>query len=206
MAKFFRYFPKVYYDLTGTGGLDVVTNITSRFGFEQSLKGNSLVYYDYEIQEGDTPEIIAYKFYKDVERHWIVLLYNNILDPQTDWPLFGDTFNRYVDKKYKEEGGLFWALNVNNIHSYYKISTRTSEDSEIIEKFQITAEEYANTASSIETYRLADGYDITEEISKETKTYYQYEVDLNDEKRKLKLLKPEYVSTVEKEFKSVISK
>lgn len=206
MAKFFKYFPKVYYDLTGKDGLDVVTNITTRFGFEQNLVGNSLVYYNYDIQEGDTPEIIAYKFYKDPERHWIVLLYNNIMDPQIDWPLFGDAFNRYIDKKYEGDGGISWALNASNIHSYYKVSTRTSDDSSIIEKFQITLEEYANTAIESHSYTLQDGEVITEDITKETKTYYQYEVDMNDEKRKIKLLKPEFVPSVEKEFKSVIAK
>lgn len=204
MAKFFKYFPKVYYDLTGSDGFDVVTNITTRFTFDQNLKENSIVFYEYDIQEGDTPEIIAYKFYKDPERHWIVLLYNNILDPSNEWPLFGDAFNRYVDKKYQENGGILWAMNSNNIHSYYKIITRTSDTDEIIEKFQITSEDYANTANEYLSYTLEDGNSITEEISKETKTYYQYEMDLNESKRRIKLLKPDYISQVEKEFKSVI--
>jgi hypothetical protein len=41
-------------------------------------------------------------------------------------------------------------------------------------------------------------------VTKETQSYYQYEVDLNETKRDIKLLKPEFVSAVEKEFKKVI--
>jgi len=88
MSKYFNYFPKTVYstanNLTQT---DIVTNITSRFGFEQSLRENTSAYYKYSIQDGDTPEIIASKFYGDPEKHWMVLAYNNIIDPQWDWPM-----------------------------------------------------------------------------------------------------------------------
>ena len=66
--------------------MDVVNNITSRFNFEEKFKENSAVAYEYEIKDSDTPEISASKFYGDSERHWIVLLFNNIIDPQFDFP------------------------------------------------------------------------------------------------------------------------
>ena len=59
MAKYFNYFPKTYYYPSyESTSADVVTNIISRFGFEQSFKENSITYYEYSIQDGDTPEII----------------------------------------------------------------------------------------------------------------------------------------------------
>jgi hypothetical protein len=54
MAKYFNYFPKTVYTLNSLD-VETVTNITSRFGFEQSFKDNSAVYYEYDIQDGDTP-------------------------------------------------------------------------------------------------------------------------------------------------------
>jgi hypothetical protein len=42
------------------------------------------------------------------------------------------------------------------------------------------------------------------EISKETQSYYDYEMELNESKRSIKLLKPEFVSAVEEEFRRVI--
>ena len=41
--------------------------------------------------------------------------------------------------------------------------------------------------------------------TKETETYYQYEIKVNDEKRNIKILKPEFAPAVEEEFRRVIS-
>jgi hypothetical protein len=146
-------------------------------------------------------------------------MFNDILDPQYDWPLPYDAFNKYVDIKYSGSeyannstsgAGLSYAKNVVNVQAYYKIVTRsatkkTPENEIITEKIQIDANTYANVASSTATYTLTNGDAITETITKETKTYYQYEDELNDSKRKIKILKPEFVSQVMKEFREVIN-
>jgi hypothetical protein len=214
MAKYFNYFSKTFYTSDDNSpGLDTVTNIISRFAFENSLKENSAAFYPYNIQESDTPEIIARKFYDNSERHWIVLLFNNIVDPQWDWPLKEKTLIDYIDSKYSANGaanttvqtGIAWAMSTNNVQSYFKIITRTSFDgTETIEKLSVDANTYANVSASSTTYTLQDGTSITQTVTKETQSYYQYEVDLNEAKRTIKLIKPEFVPAIEKEFKKVI--
>ena len=214
MAKYFNYFSKTFYTSDDASpGLDTVTNIISRFAFEDSLKENSAAFYPYNIQESDTPEIIARKFYDNSERHWIVLLFNNIIDPQWDWPLKEKTLIDYIDSKYSANGaanttvqtGIAWAMSTNNVQSYFKIITRTSFDgTETIEKLSVDANTYANVTTSLNSYTLQDGTTITQRVTKETQSYYQYEVDLNEAKRTIKLIKPEFVPAIEKEFKKVI--
>ena len=214
MAKYFNYFPKTFYTSNNKStGVDAVTNIISRFGFEQQLKDNSTVFYEYNIQESDTPEIIAHKYYGNPEYHWIVLLFNDIIDPQYDWPLQYSQLISFVNSKYTANGaanttvqtGLAWAMNVNNVHSYYKIVKRTSADGTVIEeKLQVDANTYANVAATSSTITLQSGNIITQTISKEKKTYYEYEMETNEEKRNIILLKPEFIPQVEKEFKKVI--
>jgi hypothetical protein len=214
MAKYFNYFSKTFYTSDDTSpGLDTVTNIISRFAFENSLKENSAAFYPYNIQESDTPEIIARKFYDNSERHWIVLLFNNIIDPQWDWPLKEKTLIDYIDSKYSANGaanttvqtGIAWAMSTNNVQSYFKIITRTSFDgTETIEKLSVDANTYANVTPSLNSYTLQNGTSITQTVTKETQSYYQYEVDLNEAKRTIKLIKPEFVPAIEKEFKKVI--
>lgn len=216
MAKFFNYFPKTLYSANNkVGGLDTVTNIIARFGFESKLKENSSAFYRYSIQETDTPEIIAGKYYDSPERHWIVLLFNDIVDPQYDWPLQYKTFIDYVSSKYSSNSyadtantsvsGLSWAMNVNNVQAYYKVVTRTSGDGTVItEKIEVDANTWANVAASTTNFVLQDGSKIVQTISKEKESYYDYENELNESKRSIKLLKPEFVSAVEKEFKKVI--
>lgn len=214
MAKYFNYFPKTFYSSNNNSvGVDSVTNIIARFGFENSLKQNSSAFYKYNIQESDTPEIIARKYYDNSERHWIVLMFNDIVDPQYDWPLNESVLINYIDTKYTSNGsantpaqtGLAWAMDTNNVHSYYKIVTRTSFDgTQIIEKLEIDANTYTNLNETTNTFALEDGTTITQTVTKEKESYYLYEVNLNESKREIKLLKPEFVSAVEKEFKKVI--
>ena len=50
MAKYFNYFPKTfYYKDHDAVGVESVTNIVARVGFEQSFKDNASVYYEYDI-------------------------------------------------------------------------------------------------------------------------------------------------------------
>jgi hypothetical protein len=221
MAKYFNYFPSTYYKLSDTdvNNLDIVTNIINRYGFESSIKQNVNAFYKYEIKETDTPEIIASKYYGSPERHWIVLMFNDIVDPQYDWPLQYDSFNQYVDKKYSANGyansttsgaGLAWAQNANNIHSYYQVNTRTSifntsDKKTISEKIQITANAYANVQQTTVQYTLQNGSQISETVTKEKQTFYEYEYNLNESKRTIKLLKPEFAEQVFREFKEVIA-
>ena len=218
MAKYFNYFPKIVYSANNnTAGLDTVTSITSRFNFTDNFKLNSSIFYTYDVQESDTPEIIAGKFYKNPERHWIVLMFNDIVDPQYDWPLKSSDLINFIDKKYTANGaanttvqtGLAWAMSTNNVQAYYKIVKRTTTDTTpqgttIEEKIELDANTYANVATSSATYTLADGTTTVETITKEKQTYYDYEMEVNEAKRDIKLLKNDFVSIVEKEFRKVI--
>jgi len=142
-------------------------------------------------------------------------MFNDIIDPQYDWPLQYSTFINFVDKKYTANGsanttvqtGLAWAMSVNNVQAYYKIVTRTNIDKEsIVETIQVDAPTYANVGATPipVTITLQSGDVITQTVTREKKTYYDYEMELNETKRDIVLLKPDFVPQVEKEFKKVI--
>jgi hypothetical protein len=208
MSKYFNFFSKVLYTTDSNTG-DVVNNITSRFNFEEKFKNNTAVCYDYDVQDSDTPEIIASKIYKDPEKHWIVLLFNDIVDPQFDWPMDYRTLISFINAKYSAsanvgQSGSSWAQSHTKV--YYKIETRTtiSTNTITVNKIEVDANTYANVASSSSNVTLADGYVITIATSKELQSYYDYEIELNESKRKIKLLKPEFVNSVDEEFRRVI--
>jgi hypothetical protein len=216
MAKYFNYFPRIIYSANNnTAGLDTVTSITSRFTFTDNFKFNSSIFYTYDIQEGDTPEIISAKFYKNPERHWIVLMFNDIIDPFYDWPLKNNDLVNFIDTKYSSSNyadtantsvsGLSWAMNINHVQAYYKIVTKTNVDNQnFIEKIQVDANTYANVAATTQTFTLDSGDVIIQKVTKEKQTYYDYEVAENESKRTIKLVKPEFIVPIEKEFKRVI--
>jgi hypothetical protein len=219
MAKYFNYFPKTFYTLEDKGSnLNSITNVIARFAFEDKLKENSAAFYKYQIKDSDTPEIIASKYYNSPERHWIVLLFNNIVDPQWDWPLTDRVFNEYVDKKYSTPqyadtantsvSGLSWAKNISNVKSYFKVVTTTTSEKTTIEKFEVDSNTYSNNIimqnGTNENYQLDDDTSVNIKISKEIQTYFEYEKEINESKREIKLLKTEFVPAVEKEFKRII--
>jgi hypothetical protein len=220
MAKYFNYFPKVSYNLKSVTESDYVTNIVTRFTLQENLKENTAAYYTYEIRDGDTPEIIASKIYDSPERHWIVLMMNDIIDPQYDWPLKYDELNRYIDAKYSAPeyadtantsvSGLTWAQNVANVKTYYKVVRKQISDRITIDKYQVDANTYANNAlfqpiaPPGQTIQLSDGGSLNIQITKETQTYYDYELELNEGKREIKLLKDEFVLSLEEELREIM--
>lgn len=219
MAKYFRHFPKTFYTSNeDSPGLDSVTNIMARFSIEQSLLENTNIFYPYDVQDTDTPEIIADKIYGSSERHWIVLSFNRIVDPQWDWPLSQDNFIKYVNNKYTANAGVGqtgvqWALDESNIHAYFKTVTRTitagasnresRSRSQTIEKLEVDANTYASIGATTNTYTLKDGNVVTEEVTKSTESYYTYEFNENEAKRSIKILKNDFILELEKEFKGV---
>lgn len=216
MAKYFNYFPTTFYSSNNsTLGLNVVTNLISRFSFESKLKENTAAFYKYQIQESDTPEIIASKYYDNSERHWIVLLFNDIIDPQWDWPLKQNNLIKYIDEKYAANGaanstiqsGIAWALSENNVQAYFKVITTTGNNNNTIDvrKLEVDFNTYVNVAATTTNYTTANNESVTVAITKETRSYYTYELEQNESKREINLLKKEFVPAVEKEFKRVIS-
>lgn len=211
MPKYFKYYPSTLYNFDdNTSTFDVVTNIMSKVSFEEEFKNNSVIYYEYSVVDGETPESLAYKIYDSSERHWIILALNNIINPLTDWPIEQRSLVNIIDKKYQATqyanssvtyAGTTWAKN--NIHSYYKVETQKNKtiDKNYIIKTEVDANTYANVSTTSTDYTLQNNGLINITISKETKTYYDYEIEQNEKKRIIKLLKPEFVSAVEEEFK-----
>jgi len=102
--KYFDTLPGVtMQDVAGFKNV-VATNLLSRVSVIASILTDPLLYYKYDIQDGDTPESIATKYYGDPYRYWIVLFANQILDPLWDWPMDYKKFQAYIIDKYSNRG------------------------------------------------------------------------------------------------------
>ena len=97
--KYFNTLPKIA-TIDYSGNYIVLTNLMIRAEIIPGLLNNPSLFYSYDTKEGDTPEIIATKYYGDPYRYWIVLYGNpNIKDPQADWPLTNQQFTPYLKNK-----------------------------------------------------------------------------------------------------------
>lgn len=101
VSPYFGLFPKIQYDINGDGlNSETVTNIFKRFTVLRSVMSNASSYVLYEVEENDTPEILAEKFYNDAGAGWMILYANQIIDPQFDWPMSDEVFKNYIIRKY----------------------------------------------------------------------------------------------------------
>jgi|TARA_B100001094_G_scaffold331449_1_gene399848 hypothetical protein len=182
---YFSHFPKIIYDANGTGQFKGVTNLLRRVAVRSKVKENTVMYDTYDVQEGETPESIADKLYDDPEKHWIVLMMNDITDRYQQWPMAGNQFLEYINDKYQNDDG---TSNVDGVHHY-----------EI-------AQSSGNTKTKIEVYADSALYvgDTDFYSTATTITNREYEEEEQDRKRKIRLLDPSYVDQFEAEFSTLM--
>lgn len=186
----------------------VVTNLLTRAYLIPQLVNNVMMFYEYDVKENETPENIAYNYYDDVYKYWIILYSNNIFDVQADWPKTSSQFALYLEDKYKEaaNGAPVIAYTMSTIHHYEKIVT-TSDNLNFEEKvvtMQITQSEYNSLSTSTISRTFNDGTIVTQSISKQAVSIYNYENDLNESKRKIKVLRTEFVEPIERRFRQLM--
>ena len=70
MSYLFNEWPTVSYDLKKNGKPLELTNITLRFKINELLLNKSAVMYSYDVQDGDRPDLLAYKYYNDPTLDW----------------------------------------------------------------------------------------------------------------------------------------
>ena len=171
---YFRNFPLIPYDSEGNLKFKTVTNLLRRVGMRTKLKTNTLLYDTYSVKEGETPEMIAHKLYGDPELHWIILLINEVTDRYHQWPMSLPQFQEYLVDKYDNPDG---------IHHY-----ETSQDS-------------GDTKVKIEVFNEVDDDAYT---GLTPITNREYEENLQDSKRQIRLLDPSFVDQFVDEYKALI--
>jgi hypothetical protein len=200
MANYFSKFPTIAFDIArvpNSTNYEAVTNIFFRVRMVREVLNNISAYYDYTIADGDKPEILAEKIYKDPEAHWIILYANDIVDAQYDWPLVYNDFQQYIINKY---GSI--ALAQTTYHHYEKVITRldsftgtTNVDRIVIDytsKIQSIYDNYLYMPSCSTSTYVVNGKSVTETITKAAISNYDYENEMNEAKRLIKIIKPEY--------------
>ena len=111
---YFKQFPKIFYDFpqdSTSTTLQVLTDITTNVRVRKQVLENITIYDEYDIQEGETPEIIAEKVYGDPELHWVIMLVNQRYDYLKDFPMTEYELREYMTNKYED---------IYHIHHYEK--------------------------------------------------------------------------------------
>lgn len=95
------YFEKLkYIPYPINGDYRVVRDITLNIRFKKEFIENINVYAEYDIEENETPEIIAEKLYGNPNLYWLLMLFNQRYDYIRDFPLDSNTLSEFIEKKY----------------------------------------------------------------------------------------------------------
>ena len=208
---YFQNFPKIATTDYKNNAV-LATNLMARTAIIPSLLTNPLLFYSYDIQEGDTPEIVASKYYGDVNRHWLVLYANQIIDPQWQWPLTSQQLKIYIQDKYADAAN---TANVSSVISYAQqtvkyhqkiFGTNNSEGGKSQRTMIIDESEYNSTIPETITQNFPNGAVVQRSVAIKALSIYDYEVELNERKRKIYLINNVYAPQIENQFKQLMSR
>lgn len=99
---YFKHLPKIIYSFGDDRDLDlkVLTDITVNTRVFKKVLSEITLWEYYDLQDGETPEILAHRLYGDAELHWVIMLVNERYDMHTDFPMSSTEIDTYVDNKY----------------------------------------------------------------------------------------------------------
>jgi hypothetical protein len=187
MANYFRNLPRVGYDINGTGKNSFlsVTNIMKRVKFKPSVLEDISNYYPYFVKEGERPDIIAHAQYGNIGYAYLIMLINDIQDPNFDWPLSSQIFEKFIINKY---GSVTLAIaGVKNYYQIVRAEVARTGTSERVPEVKFAVDETT--------------YDALDSADRSTLTDYDYEVELNDAKREIRLINPAFVQDIDYQVK-----
>lgn len=177
--SYFTYFNKGYYDIAGDGNKKLVTDLMTRVKVRSKIRDEASLYDSYDVPSGERPETTAFKHFGSANLHWVILLTNDITDAYYDWPLSDQDFETYVKNKYS---------NPSATHHY-----------------EITQSSGKTTGSGPDDYSHKIEVNSTQSGAQSVSNY-EYERRLQDQKRKIKLLNPNFLPVLLEEFERLVSR
>ena len=198
MASYFRQVPEFEYvsrlpDGKNIGDFVVVKNLFKRVEIRQDILQNLAYFTQYKIQGDDRPDLVAFKNYGDETLDWLVLLSNNIMNIQNEWPMTNAAFNDFLIKKYGSYE------KIEGIHHYESQEVKNASNVVLIRKGIEVPADY-----KLEYYETKTGQYVTKFNIADAITNYTYELRKEENKRNIYLLKPEYAELVINEIQTLM--
>ena len=182
--SYFRQLPELDYPSLANGRTSVydyqiVKNFFKRAVLRDDIFNEVTAFTKYSVQDDERPDQVAYTFYNDVGLDWVILTTNNIVHVRDEWPMGNQDFLTYLNEKYTTE-------QLSNIHHYETKLIRTANGN-LIQPAGLTVPENHSIT-------FLDNGVLRTESSLTSFTFLEHEVNLNDAKRSINILRPEYLN------------
>jgi len=200
MSNYFRRLPNLDYPSLlndRESNIDFVQtkNLFRRAKIREDLFANFMQFDKYQIIGDERPDNVAEKVYDRDDYDWIVLMSNNIIDINNEWPLTQSQLNEFLNEKYTPQ-------ELVSIHHYETLELRDNKNQLILPAGIVVDDdynlEYLSGGQVKSTNSLVNGRPVR------AVTFYDYENDLNDKKRSINILKSEFVGIFIRDFERIM--
>lgn len=208
------------YDKKNISDYLVVKNLFKRAKIRDDIYQNLAFFNKYIIIGDERPDNVADKVYNDSSLDWVVLLSNNILNIQTDWPTPVNSLEKVLLNKYGSYDSLY------DTHHYETTEVRDSAGNIVLpaglivpelirdyrkyiknqnneEIINVKYEQYVPYFIEFYDYGL-DSEVLYTNITFEV-TNYDYEIKLEEKKRNIFVLRPEYLNIIFDDIQNIMS-
>ena len=163
-----------------------VKNLFKKGKLREDIFQNLAFFEKYKIIGDDRPDNVAFEVYDDSSLDWVILLSNNILNIQSEWPLPQTDFDRFVLDKYGDYDTLY-----NGIHHYETIEVKNTQGVTIV-----PAGLQVESSYSVSYYDFFTDLQVTTGNLATPITNYEYEEKVDNDKRNIFILKSRYLNIV----------
>jgi hypothetical protein len=199
MPSYFRQVPDFEYVSrlpdAKIGDYFPVKNLFKKGKLREDIFQNLAFFTKYKIQGDDRPDNVAFKVYGDSTLDWLVLICNNVVNIQTEWPMTQQAFDTFLLEKYGDYETLY-----NGVHHYETPEIKNSQGVTIVPAGLEVQSDYSISfydyfIDSIETYN-----NIAIPV-----TNYEYEEKIENDKRNIFTLKPRYLNVVIDDMQDIMT-
>ena len=193
---YFRELPNLLYqsflpDKKSSLDYTEVKNLFRRTKLRDDLQNVFTLFDKYEIPDEFRPETVAEDFYGNDELDWVVLTTAGIVNVRNEWPLNNRDIFNYSFEKYGD--------NLNATRLFETKEIKNSNGSVILEKGKVVDSDFVFKYYDTNGIVEVKGTNVRTGISN-----YDYEVRLNDKKRSIFVLKPEYLQQFLSDFRDIM--
>ena len=173
-----RGLPDLLYNF-GSSAVDpqflVTKNIWRRASLLPEFSASVTMFDEYIVPNGERPEDIAFKMYKNPFYNWVILVINDITNYHEQWPKSSSQLQEYCSSKYTNPSG---------IKDY--VTREVKMGNSII----VPAGKIVPSTFQVVYY---NGSNIVTANPVFPRTFYQFEEEVNSKKERIQLVKPEFV-------------
>lgn len=176
---YFKYMGNVWYTMPD-GTTLLMNDLTAFADITAEWKRDARVQIPYQIKDGELPHMISQRLYDSVEYWWTILLMNDIYDFDNQWPRSDEQLSEYIALKYPNNLPT-------DVHHYVNSNGLIADLLSLRIQLGTTDNNVVIDQANLEVVSIQD-----------------FEMGLNEEKRNIILIDPDYISTVQTAFEKAM--